>query len=214
MKTVLDINNWDRESHFKFFKDFDNPFFNICSNLEITELLKICKENDYSFFLAYLFLSIKSANEIEEFRYRIEGDEVIIYDKIHPFSTVSNDNNTFNFCEFTYLDSFTEFQTIGKLAIAETIKNRSLTPKEYRKDVIHYTIIPWVSFTGLKHPRNFNTNDSIPKISFGKYFEEKNKLMIPISIEAHHSLVDGYHIGKYLDLLRTFVVNSENILNS
>jgi len=212
LKTVLDINNWNRASHFNFFKDFDNPFFNICSNIEITELYECCKEKDISFFLGCLYLSIKAANNIEEFRYRIEEDRVEVYDKIHPFSTVSNDDNTFTFCEFTYVDEFNEFQNKGKLAISDAINNRTLAAKEHRKDVIHYTTVPWISFTSLKHPRNFNTHDSIPKIAFGKYFAENDKLMIPISIEVHHSLLDGYHISKYLDLLRSYIVSSETLL--
>jgi chloramphenicol O-acetyltransferase type A len=214
MKTELEIDKWNRKSHFNFFKNYDNPFYNICSNIEITELHKYCKDSGSSFFLASLYLSIKAANEIKEFRYRIEGDSVFIYDRVHPSSTVLNEDNTFGFCDFTYYDIFKEFAQNGKISVAETIKQKNLTAKEYRKDVIHYTTIPWISLTGLTHARNFGTEDSIPKIVFGKYFNDNDKLMIPICVEVHHSLVDGYHIGQYLDLFRNYIVNSGSILSN
>jgi chloramphenicol O-acetyltransferase type A len=214
MKTELEIDKWNRKSHFNFFKNYDNPFYNICSNIEVTELHKYCKDSGSSFFLASLYLSIKAANEIPEFRYRIEEDKVFIYDKVHPSSTVLNEDKTFGFCDFTYYDMFKEFEQNGKVSVDETIKAKSLTTKEYRNDVIHYTTIPWISLTSLTHARNFGTEDSIPKIVFGKYFNDNNKLMIPICVEVHHSLVDGYHIGKYLDLFRNYIVNSETILSN
>lgn len=212
MKTELDIKNWKRESHFNFFKQYDNPFFNICSTIEVTELYGHCKKNNYSFFLASLYLSIKAANNIEEFRYRIENEKVFIYDQIHPFSTIPNDDNTFAFCEFNYKNDFVDFQSEGKTSIEKIKKMGRLESKGNRNDVIHYTTIPWISFTSLMHPRKFNTNDSIPKIAFGKYFEEGSKLMIPISIDAHHSLVDGYHLGKLLELFRNYIIKSDVIL--
>jgi len=213
VKKEVDINKWSRKSHFHFFKDFDNPFYNICSNIEISELLQFCKENKSSFFLASLYLSIKAANEINEFRYRIEGQKVYAYDIIHPFSTVLNDDNTFSFCEFTYSESFREFEDLGKLAISKTNKYKLLIPKENRRDVIHYTTIPWISLTSISHAKNFYPEDSIPKFVLGKYFEYENKVMIPFSIEVHHSLVDGYHVGKYYEIFREIITNCYSILS-
>ena len=37
-----------------------------------------------------------------------------------------------------------------------------------RLDVIHYSTLPWNKLTGLTHARNFNIDDSVPKITFGK----------------------------------------------
>ncbi len=213
MYKELDINNWNRKNHFYFFKDYDNPFYNICTNIEITELLKVTKENKLSFFLSSLFLSIKSANTVEEFRYRIKDDKVIIFDVIHPFSTVLNDENNFSFCPFNYFDKFDQFEKHGKISIKQTIANKDkLEGDPERLDVIHYTTIPWISLTSVSHARKFNTSDSIPKIVFGKYFKEFEKIMLPICIEVHHSLVDGYHVAKYLNVFRENIINSKSIL--
>ena len=212
MKKTLNISAWNRKSHFEFFNKFDNPFFSICSTINVTELLSYSKRNDKSFFLGALYLSIKTANQIEEFRYRIEEDQVVIYNQIHPFSTVLNDEKVFNFCEFEYCESFLEFSKKSKISINESVKSNILNLKE-RNDVIHYTTIPWVSLTSISHPRKFDIQDSIPKIVFGKYYKDGYRIMLPISLDVHHSLIDGYHVGKYLELLRENIINCDNILN-
>ncbi|MBP7321279.1 MAG: chloramphenicol acetyltransferase, partial [Lachnospiraceae bacterium] len=39
--------------------------------------------------------------------------------------------------------------------------------------------------------------DSNPRITWGKYHEVNGRIMIPVSILAHHALVDGLHIGNF-----------------
>ena len=213
MKHILNTSEWKRKSHFDFFKNFDNPFFNICTAIEVTELLEYCKNNKTSFFLSSLFLTTLTANEIEEFRYRIDNDDVIIYDIIHPFSTVINTDNIFTFCEFEYITSFSDFLNDSLIRIKNCLELDMLKPKDYRNDVIHYTSIPWIELTSVSHARNFKNSDSIPKIVFGKYYKANNKIMLPISVEVHHALVDGYHVGTFLEALRSNIINCELILN-
>jgi len=71
-----------------------------------------------------------------------------------------------------------------------------------RLDVIHYSTIPWISFTALTHERNFTRPDSIPKITFGKYFKENNRLLLPLSVNGHHGLMDGMHAGLHFEIFQ------------
>jgi chloramphenicol O-acetyltransferase type A len=153
LKRKIDIEGWNRKAHFHFFKDFDNPFYNICCNIDITDLLNACKYNNRSFFLASLYLSTKAANCVSELKFRLEEEEVFEYETIHPFSTIMNDDKTFSFCEFKMLESYIDFERNGKLSIAETMKRIGLFPKEERTDVIHFTTVPWIEFTSVSHAR-------------------------------------------------------------
>ena len=209
MKTIIDIENWKRKEHFRFFKKFDEPFFNIVANVDCTNAYRYCKDNNISFFLFYLFQSTKAFNEIDEFRYRIDGDKVIDYKPIHASSTINRSDNTFAFSFFPYSENFAEFVHNAKSEIERVRNSRGLRLNDnvYGLDVIHYTVIPWISFTSVSHPRNYGQTDSIPKISFGRFFKQGNELMMPVSVDAHHSLVDGYHAGEYFRLF-------ENMLNA
>jgi len=202
----LNLKNWNRIKQFEFFKKYENPFFNICSTLDVTELLLTTKRTNSHFSTNLLYSSIHMANKFEEFRYRLSEDEVIICDSIYAGSTVLNDDKTFSFCYFDYYSDFKKFNMNAKKQL--DLVKKGLLEFDGRNndlDIIHYSIIPWISFTSFSHPRNYGTNDSIPKIVFGKYYQEKDHFKIPISIEVHHALMDGYHLGQYLYHLQAFL---------
>ncbi len=198
----LDIDSWSRKDQFFFFKNYDNPFFNICSEVDVTELLDYTKQSEGSFFIASLYVSLKAANGIAEFRYRIRDDKVIVHEKIHGGSTVLNEDESFSFCYFTFSESFGVFSENARAVLAANLEKKGvLNPRLDDDSLIHHSIIPWISFSGLSHPRRYGKNeDSIPKIVFGKHHQVNNRVMMPISVEVHHSLMDGLHVSKYLSL--------------
>ncbi|HED07814.1 MAG TPA: chloramphenicol acetyltransferase [Ignavibacteria bacterium] len=203
---LLDITNWKRKEQFNFFKEYDIPFFNICAEVNVSKLYRYTKENKLSFFISSLFLSIKTANDIEEFRYRIKDDKVIIYDKINCGSTVLNDNETFSFCYFKYFDDFSSFNK-NAINVLESNKDNGgkLHPHKGQDDMIHYSVIPWIKFTSFKHAVKLDKNNSIPKIVLGKFEGKREELKMPVSVEVHHSLMDGLHVGKYFELFQKYL---------
>jgi chloramphenicol O-acetyltransferase type A len=96
------------------------------------------------------------------------------------------------------VDNFDVFQSKLKEEFKRVRALPGLFTAPERPDVIHYSALPWFSFTGLSHPRNFGDGDSIPKISFGKIFERDGKSYLPLSVHVHHGLVDGYHVGLFV----------------
>lgn len=212
MKRPLDIETWNRKEHFRFFSSCDEPLFGIVADIDVTDGYKFCREKDIPFFLYYHFKSITAVNQIEVFRYRIENSEVFIYDTIHVTTTVSRTDNTFAFAFIPFTGSFKEFTELAKAEI-EKIRNSTgigITENTGRSDVIHFSTVPWISFTGVTHARNYKYHDSVPKITFGKYFHKNNRLIMPVSINVHHGLMDGYHVGKFLELLEQ-LINDKNI---
>lgn len=47
-------------------------------------------------------------------------------------------------------------------------------------------------------------DNATPLFDWGKYGEKDGKIVIPISVQAHHSFVDGIHIGQFADKLQNF----------
>ena len=204
MKKVIDISTWKRKEHYQFFKDYEEPFFGVTVNIDCTRAYKYAKDNKLSFFLYYMYQSLMAVNAVEEFRCRIEEGKVVCYDKIHCSTTALNVNNLFAFAFMPHTDSFEAFyeQAQKEIATIKSIEGMNINESSGRIDVIHYSTVPWFSFTGLTHERNFSRPDSIPKITFGKYFKEGDKLMLPVALNGHHGLMDGYHIGQHLEIFQ------------
>ncbi len=202
MKHKLNLEAWNRNDHFAFFNQFEEPFFGVTVNIDCTIAYKLSKESKSSFFLYYLYISLTAANQIEPFKYRIENMDVVVYDTVNASPTINRNDGTFG---FAYLDYFEDYNIFYKQAQKEidAVQNSSgLIPAVSGENVIHYSSIPWLNFTSLSHARAFSFKDSIPKISFGKMTEENGQRKMPVSIHVNHALMDGYHVGEYVNLFQ------------
>jgi chloramphenicol O-acetyltransferase type A len=201
MKTKIDLDAWYRTHHFNFFNSFEEPFFGATANVDVTIAYQKAKEQSVSFFLYYLHCILKAANAIEGFRYRVENDEVFLYDEVHASATISRPDTTFGFSYIDYKPDLTEFVTIAQQEIRRVQATVGLELRPVF-NVLHVSAIPWVNFTGLTHARSFTFKDSMPKISLGKVTEQDGKKSMPVSVTVHHGLMDGRQIGEFIDLFQ------------
>ncbi len=145
----VDVENWNRKTTFEFFKDYEDPFFNITTKLDVTNLYLFCKENNLSFSLANLFYSLQTANEIREFRLRLKDKKLVECSKIHATQTILSDDETFSFCYFELKENVFEFNEAGKNAVEKYKRLKTFDVETERIDLIYYSVIPWVSFTSF-----------------------------------------------------------------
>ena len=192
----FDVESWNRKKQFDFFKEYEDPFFNITATIEVTNLYQFCKKHNLSFSLACIYVAIKSINEIPEFKLRFKDKKVISFDKVNIGSTVLNEDTTFSFCDFELKSSIFEFIEEGNKVIENHRKGVKFDPQENEVGIVHCSTLPWISFTSFKHARNGDERTKgIPKIVFGKWYEENEIKKIPFSVEVHHALIDGLHVG-------------------
>ena len=200
MYHVVDIDTWERKTTYEFFLDYEDPFFNITANLDVTRLYRFCKDNGLAFSLGALFLSLQAANEIREFRLRLLNGQVLEFDRVEATQTILNDDETFSFCYFESKNDIHEFDRAGKAAREKYKLLKTFDVETDRIDLIYYSAIPWVSFTSFKHASRHDNRQSVPRMVFGKMFDEGPLKKMPFSIEVHHALVDGIHVGRFFKL--------------
>jgi chloramphenicol O-acetyltransferase type A len=93
------------------------------------------------------------------------------------------------------------FETSTATEIERIQTTTGLFTRTFNDDnVIHFSAVPWLDFTSLSHARSFSFPDSCPKISFGKMtIDSSGKKTMPMSIHVHHGLIDGLHLGQFVD---------------
>lgn len=203
MKQKIDKSTWNRKGHLEFFSAFQEPFFGITTTIDCTIAYEKAKEMQISFFVYYLHKTLAAVNQIENFRYRIEGEDVFLYNEIDASATIMREDKTFGFSFMKFQKDIHEFNKIVQAEIERIQTTTGILTREYPENIIHFSAIPWVNFTGLTHSRNFGVADSCPKISYGKLVEENGKKSMALSVTVHHGLVDGYHIGLFIEALQT-----------
>ncbi|HEY9071317.1 MAG TPA: chloramphenicol acetyltransferase [Candidatus Ozemobacteraceae bacterium] len=196
----IDIDTWKRKEHFRHFCGLDDPYWGLSTAMDATGAWRAAKEFGGSFFLRYLHASLIAANDVEELRMRILGGKVVCYDRVHGSATVLRPDETFGCCFIEFSEDFPTFAREAAARMAET-KARSgmCIDQNDRLDQIYYSSIPWQSFTGLTYSKSLHSEDSVPRITFGKLHLVGDRQMLPVSIQVHHGLVDGLHVARFLD---------------
>jgi chloramphenicol O-acetyltransferase type B len=198
----IDEKNWKRALHCQIFRNSIEPAFCVTFELDITNFLKKIKEKKFSFTMALIYAVSKCANDIEEFRYRFVDGKVVIFERIDT--------------AFTYLNQETELFKVVNVEMKDTLEEyvieatkTAINQKEYftgplGNDVFQFSPLPWISYTHISHTNSGKKDNATPLFDWGKYFEKDGKIMLPFSVQAHHSFVDGIHIGKLADLLQSY----------
>jgi len=199
MKHEIDLSTWKRREHFEVFKNFDEPLFGITVKVECSKAYIKAKISGYPFSLYYLYLSLKAVNEIEEFRYRIEGDKVFCYDRVDAGPTIFREDETYGCGYMIYFDNIVEFMKQAKTEVERVKAERGLKFPVSGENIIHYSTIPWADFTSINHARRLDIARSVPKITFGKITREGDRMWMPVDIHANHAVMDGFHVGKFIE---------------
>ena len=152
----------------------------------------------------YLHKTIVAVNTIESFRYRIIEDKIYIFDTINVSATIMRADKTFGFSLIEYSPDFEVFAKNTSEEIQRIQTTSGLFTREFpSENLIHFSAVPWINFTSLSHARSYTFPDSCPKISFGKMIiGDDGKRTMSMSIHAHHGLMDGFHVGQFIDLFQ------------
>ncbi len=215
MPHYIDMDAWPRREVFEFYLPFDKPYFNVCLQLDVTKLIaELKKREKTSLWLTYHYLALKAANEIEPFRYRLRQGRVLVHDVINGGTTFMLPNETFTLIYFDYAETYSKFMEGATKSVDDILKGDwAFRPKHEDDARIHCTTLPWIAFTSFSHARRWGREDSVPKISFGKFIKEKDRTLMPFSVEVHHSLMDGLHVGRYIARIEEMLAQPEIFLD-
>jgi len=210
----IDMQTWSRRNHFRLFSTFNHPHFNMCVNVDVTAFYPFVKRNKYSLTVSVVYLIARASNAIPEFRQRIRGDQVVEHEIVNPGFSILIDNDLFSFCDVAYAEDFSEFARRAEKKIADVKAHLELENDPEKDDVLYMSPIPWVSFTSFTHPMQFHPADSIPRFAWGKYFQEGDTLKMPLSVQGHHAVMDGIHMGRYYETLQEYLHHPEVVLGT
>ena len=200
---VIDEKNWRRATHCRVFRNSVEPAFCVTFEVDITNFRKKIKEQNYSFTIAMVYAVCKCANKIEEFRYHFLDGKIVLFDKIDTaFTYLNKDTELFKVVNVPMQDSMTEYV---KIATRTAKEQQEYFTGPLGNDVFQCSPMPWLTYTHISHTNSGKKDNATPLFDWGKYFERNGRIILPISVQAHHSFVDGIHIGKFADELQRYM---------
>ncbi len=199
MGRFIDLDTWKRREHFKIYNALAQPFWGICTEVDVTRLWERSRgTTGPSFSLGAIYLALVAVQETESFRLRLRADQVWLHDEVAMSTTVLRADDTFAFALLPMANSLADFESAARVEL-DIAKNRPelRTPREGQDDLIYHSTIPWIRFTAFSNP--VGQGDCIPRIVFGRASTEGSRVRLPVSIEVHHALVDGLDVARFLE---------------
>lgn len=200
---VVDEKCWERAMHCMIFRNSIEPAFCVTFEVDITNFLQKIKKQNFSFTIAMVYAVCKCANEIEAFRYRFLDGTIVLYDKIDTaFTYLNQDTQLFKVVNVPMQNKIEEYVELA----AKTAREQ----KEYftgplGNDVFQCSPMPWITYTHISHTNSGKKDNATPLFDWGKYYKKNGTFFMPISVQAHHSFVNGIHIGKFADGLQKYM---------
>lgn len=200
----IDMNTWPRRDIFDFFSKISNPFYSVTFNVDVTEAYAYAKRSGVSFYYAMVYLVTRAINSVEAFRYAIVDGELVLLDERSPsFTDLKKGSESFHIVTMPCEGDIADFCQEAKRRSAE--QTTFLSTDKESADLIYFSCLPWIELTALTNERDFDPDDAIPRISWGKFHERDGRKILGMSLELNHRFTDGVHIGKFAEALENLM---------
>lgn len=213
MKHIIDIDTWERRDNYGFFRTFLNSWYSVTTEIDCTEASTAAKQSKHSFFLYYLYAVLRSANEVNELRYRIDKDgQVIFHDRVDIISPIAVPGKTFYTVRIPYHEDFKRFYAEAYALITNIpedgdpygAKKTLMQQGDY--DVVHLSAVPKMYFTSTTYTvAEAGNGCSHPLMTAGKVVPRGKRLVFPLSIYVNHAFVDGSHLASFFEKIEKYL---------
>ncbi len=199
--TIINRDTWDRKEYFEHYLSSVPCTYSITIKLDITNI----KQKRLKLYPTMLYLLTTTVNKHEQFRMALNNqDELILYTDMEPCYTVfhketetfsniwtSYSKNYETFCH-RYEEDMERYGGIKRFMAKPNVPENNFT----------VSMIPWTTFDA------FNLNVSnfkylSPIFTIGKYVDENGHIYLPLAVQVHHAVCDGFHVCSFINDLQS-----------
>ena len=196
----IEHDTWDRREIFDFFSGMKDPFYMVTFTVDVTPLYRYVKAKGLSCYYAMVWCCMKAVNAVENFRYVIRDGEVHLIDGRSPsFTDLKPGSELFHIVTIPMVDDPEVF--CRRAAERSRSQTCFINTETETDDLVYLSCLPWLDLTALTNERDPDRDDTVPRVSWGKYAETDGRKQLNLSLEVNHRFIDGIHIGKFQDAL-------------
>lgn len=198
---TIDLRQYPRRRHFEYFRSLPYPYVGVTNPVDVTQLTAFCRANKCSFCLTFLHLAALAADDVRELRQRIHGGGIVEY-RACPTSHIELlENDTYCYCTLRHHMPLEEYLPYAEEARKRSRERASLEEEEDSEGMYFVSTLPWLPYTALIQPVA-GGEESNPRITWGKFRKDPfGREQLPVTLLAHHALVDGIHIARFYENL-------------
>lgn len=192
---------WPRKEHFDHYLQQIPCTYSAVFKLDVS-LLRAKKAK---FFPTVLHCLSSVVNQHPEFRMSFDSSGKLGYFEVaHPcFTIFHKDTETFSNLWTEYspdLNTFCETYeaNLNRYGNCRKMEARPDTPE----NTFPVSCLPWASFDSfqLNLPKSYSY--LLPIFTLGKFYDENGKTLLPLAIQVHHAVCDGFHLCRFVNELQ------------
>ena len=195
----IDLDTYPRLDHFNHFCAMAYPYTGVTVDVDVTDLLALCREKGYSFYLMVLHAVSLAADDVPVVRRRIDHGGIVEYDECPTSHIELKPDGTYAYCTLRHHMPLAEYLAQAESARTAAREGGSIEEEDDVQSMYFISTLPWLHYTQLIQPVACG-EESNPRITWGKYQADQNgRMMMPLSVLVHHALADGIHIAKFYE---------------
>lgn len=200
----FNVETWQRKEHYHVYNEQINCGFSITTKIDITLLRRFIQSHGYRFYPTMIYLLSSLVNAHDEFRLSKKDNDLILWNKVNPnFTIFHNETETFSSLWCDYSDNIQDFMKNYNHQLNLYKDDYNLAPQPNQIENIFYiSSLPWVSFDGFNLNIADIANNFAPIFTMGKFYHEGDKVLLPLAIQVHHAVCDGFHVGRFVNELQ------------
>ncbi len=205
--TEINLDDWDRGKLFSFYIDNLRNVMSMTVDIDVTGLLTYVKAHGLKFYPAMMWVVSKVINDHDEFKYGWNNDgKLIRWEYLFPYyADFHSEDESFVKLVTEYSEDLTEFVSRFS-ADKERYKNlRAFDLKDMPKNTFDVSCLPWVKYKSF----DIHVFDSgtylAPVVTWGKYGEENGRIVMPLSMNIHHAVADGFHLCRFFSEVQELI---------
>ena len=198
----IDTSSWKRKPYFDHYFNQIRCTYSITANIDITNVLSFKDRNKVKLYSLLIYVISKAVNKYEEFRTAInDRGEIGVWETLSPCYTVFHkDSESFSNIWTEWNDDLNLFlsnfeQDSKRFGQIDSIDAKPNTPA----NVFPISSLPWTTFTGFNLNIFADGTYLLPIFTYGKYFKDGNRYLIPLSVQVHHAVCDGFHVSRLIN---------------
>lgn len=207
--SLIDIEKWERASVFTRFIGDLRCVMSLTAEVDITKFLNFVRKNNLKFYPSFMWAVTKIVNSHDEFKYGWNDEgKLVLYDVINPYyADFDEQTQKFKKMVINFSDDLFEFNNyyLKNKKIYEKLSGFDF--KEVPKNVFDVSCLPWVKYSAFDMHVFDEGKYLAPVVTWGKYVSQNDKIIIPLTMNIHHAVADGFHLCR-------FFTEIQNLLNS
>lgn len=200
------VSDYYRRQHLDFFARYRSPFYAVSFELDVTAFKADLDRRGLPVYLNLTWAMTAALQSVEDFRYRFEGGEVVLYEQLQPGLTVPAPGGRFSFCALEFDPDQDAFNRRAAPRMAQASSGVDLAGG-MGPEFAYFTALPKVPFTTFTHVAPDDPYAGQPRVAFGRFTSREGRLLVPVALLVNHVYIDGAALGRlYEEAARRFAL--------